>query len=74
MKTRLLNGRHYLKTDFKLNIELDNRCPDHCMKFALSDGTICEHEHDWVCNRCDDLLSIFDDFSKPLQSEETKFR
>jgi len=55
----------YLKTDFKLHLDLDDQCADHCVRYALSDPNdvnlqaVCTHKHDMKCDRCELLpLSI----------------
>lgn len=54
----LKKHRIYLKTDYKLHLQRHDRCPDHCISFALSDPKIkefscdCTHQHDLVCDRC----------------------
>lgn len=50
--------RHYLKSDFKIHISLENQCADHCRTYALSDSTLefkkkCFHKHNMTCDRCD---------------------
>lgn len=54
-----LNKYHvYLKTDYKLHLQRQDRCPDHCISFALSDpkdkdySNECDHNHDLECDRC----------------------
>lgn len=49
----------YLKTDFKLHVQIEDPCADHCIKYALSDGSSphlqdqCQHScHSVVCDRC----------------------
>ncbi|CAB3989976.1 hypothetical protein AC249_AIPGENE26556 [Paramuricea clavata] len=50
--------RHYLKSDFKIHISLENQCADHCLTYALSDSTLefkkkSFHKHNMTCDRCD---------------------
>lgn len=48
----------YLKTDFKLHLQVDDPCPNHCLSFALSDSTdasfqkSCTTDHSLRCDRC----------------------
>lgn len=62
-KEKLLSSRLYLKTEYKLHVEKENRCPDHCINYALSDNTnqnlttqCVSHHHDMKCKRCSDLV------------------
>lgn len=74
IKKRLLDGRNYLKIDYKLNLELDSRCADHCMTYSLSDKNVCVGDHDQVCERCEALQSVFEDIETALNGNEIQFR
>ena len=38
LKTKLSNGKKYLKTEFKVNCSAEeSECADHCRRYALSD-------------------------------------
>ncbi|CAC5382469.1 unnamed protein product [Mytilus coruscus] len=61
-KEKLQSSKLYLKTEYKLHLERESRCPDHCINFALSDKTnrnltsqCCNHDHDMSCDRCNDF-------------------
>ncbi|VDI15288.1 Hypothetical predicted protein, partial [Mytilus galloprovincialis] len=53
-------GKQYLKIEYKLHISKESETADHCCNFALSDQSkkytaSCQHEHNQVCKKCDDL-------------------
>lgn len=59
IKKSLLDGKRYLKTQHRNHChEPECSCPDHCLKFGLSDPNIadfnetCAHEH---TTRCDHM-------------------
>ncbi|XP_052097915.1 uncharacterized protein LOC127732770 [Mytilus californianus] len=58
VKSRLLNSRLYLKTDYKLHIRREDECAFHCLQYSLSDPKVgalsvgCEHLHQKACDRC----------------------
>ncbi|CAC5397247.1 unnamed protein product [Mytilus coruscus] len=65
-KEKLQSSKLYLKTEYKLHLERESRCPDHCINFALSDKTnrnltsqCCNHDHDMSCDRCNDFDEAF---------------
>ena len=61
LKSQIQSARVYLKTDYKLHIGEASRVPDHCIMYALADGTpSCDHAHDLSCERCDEIVLIFD--------------
>lgn len=61
LKKKIRSSKQYLKTDYKLHISEANPCADHCITFALSDGqTKCSHDHDLVCERCEELKEMLD--------------
>ncbi|CAC5390369.1 unnamed protein product [Mytilus coruscus] len=39
ISSKLKSYKMYLKTDFKLHLEIESRCADHCLQWALSDTT-----------------------------------
>ncbi|XP_062603565.1 uncharacterized protein LOC134265362 [Saccostrea cucullata] len=59
-KEKLQSSKLYIKSEYKLHIQKENSCADHLF-YALSDGTnlnlcqSCTHEHDVLCQRCNDL-------------------
>ena len=69
-KRRLQEGKHYLKTDYRVHCQEESSpCKDHCRTFALSDPSDkefqgeCNHEHDLVCNMCEELKDVLNDVS-----------
>ncbi|XP_052097174.1 uncharacterized protein LOC127732145 [Mytilus californianus] len=73
-KTSLLqqvkSGKNYLKGDFKLHVSKSSECADHCIRYGLSDPkdvdyrSDCPHEHTVTCDRCENLVTLFEDISK----------
>lgn len=65
LKHDLQNSRNYLKSDYKVHIELESSVADHCSNFALSDQENrcwyepCHHEHDQQCDRCQMMKLTF---------------
>ncbi|CAB4003483.1 Hypothetical predicted protein [Paramuricea clavata] len=62
IKKSLLDGKRYLKTQYRNHCrESESPCPDHCLKFGLSDpknadlNETCAHEHTTRCNQCDNI-------------------
>ncbi|KAK6173861.1 hypothetical protein SNE40_017244 [Patella caerulea] len=74
MKGRIQDAKNYLKTDFKLNIDVNSTCANHCMMYALSDGRYCQHEHSTTCSRCNDVHQILVDLEEALGASTVKFR
>lgn len=58
VKSKLLNSRLYLKTEYKLHIKREDECAFHCLQYSLSDPKVgalsvrCEHLHQKECERC----------------------
>ena len=56
--TRLKEAKLYLKTAYRDNCKAQDKCPDHCTAFALSDPadadycTDCGHDHNISFNDC----------------------
>lgn len=57
--------------------------PDHCIKYALNDPTdssfrgSCDHTHDLLCQRCEELKSVLSDIqaailNSPFESENER--
>lgn len=66
----------YLKTDFKLHVQKEDPCADHCIKYALSDDRSphlqdqCQHScHSLVCDRCRLFLNAVLQLKKILAHE-----
>lgn len=70
----LKEGKFYLKTDYKTQVKEEDRCADHCCKYALSDPqnecflAECNHEHDLRCNRCYALDQVMDTIKDAIGS------
>ncbi|CAC5405952.1 unnamed protein product [Mytilus coruscus] len=67
LKSKLLNGKRYLKSDFK------NAVPDHCQMFALSDSEkcfskSCNTQHKHSCEQCIDLADFLAEISTLTQN------
>jgi hypothetical protein len=59
-----------------LHISTESEVADHCCQFALSDyskeyAVTCQHEHNQVCRKCDDLTEILTTIEKA--SEEVQY-
>ena len=71
---RLKNGKDYLKVDFKSHVAVADWCADHCSTYALSDPTDvkfasdCEHDHDMICERCEDLREVLSDIQQHINN------
>ena len=68
----------YLKTDFRLHASLSDRCPDHCISFALSDSSNaalqspCTHGHDMLCDRCELFPKLIVNLKRAVSENEGK--
>ena len=72
----------YLKQELKGHIALDDECPDHCLKWALSDPkedkfqAKCNHQHNLQCDKCNyinilkERMTTHIDKLKPLLGEQ----
>lgn len=74
LKLKLTSANKYMKTDFRLNLEVTSSCINHCITYALSDGTLCDHEHELSCQRCMGVESVLDRIEKLVQSDTLKYR
>ena len=80
MKRRLKSARQYLKTDYKIHLERESPCPDHCRQFASSSSEpefhgSRAHQHTVnCCDRCEDLKNVIADLQLAFDAEEVKFR
>lgn len=60
-KEKFQSSKLYLKTEYKLNIQKESGCADHCLCYALSDESnsnlnqTCGHEHQIQCEKCNNL-------------------
>lgn len=71
----LKDGKRYLKTNYRVHCKDDeSTCPDHCRKFALSDGCDpdfqekCSHLHSTICTDCEALKSVLGDIETKIAS------
>ena len=62
-------SRRYLKSDYKVHLDREERWGDHCTVYALSDqdnpafSSGCNHDHDLGCDRCqflNDTLAVIE--------------
>ncbi|XP_071162572.1 uncharacterized protein [Mytilus edulis] len=73
LKSKLLNGKRYIKSDFKVHIQRENAVPDHCQMFALSDSEkcfsqSCNTQHKHSCEQCIDLADFLAEISTLTQN------
>ncbi|CAC5386464.1 unnamed protein product [Mytilus coruscus] len=73
LKSKLLNGKRYIKSDFKVHIQKENAVPDHCQMFALSDSEkcfskSCNTQHKHSCEQCIDLADFLAEISTLTQN------
>lgn len=71
--------KHYLKTDFKLHVTLENECADHCRAFALSDVKSefkrkCLREHNITSDRCEMVKNTLSEIKTSVASKNVKCR
>ena len=78
-RCRLKTGKRYLKIDFKTHVQKTDRCPDHCIKHALSDpkntlfAESCEdHDHSLTCDRCHDIKQTMTDIADMIASTDVR--
>ncbi|XP_064621124.1 uncharacterized protein LOC135484023 [Lineus longissimus] len=75
LNVKIQSARVYLKTDFKLHVSKASQCPDHCIMYALGDGTTpCSHKHDLSCQRCDEISYIFDTIESAFSDSDVSYR
>lgn len=73
-RMQLVEGRRYLKTDYKSHVGPDEHCKDHCIKYALSDSGVtewssdCQHNHDVTCERCESLKKVLQDITEKVET------
>ena len=80
MKKSIQDGKRYFKTGYRNHCQQDDStCPDHCVKFGLSDPNDsdlkeqCAHEHTTSCGECDDITIRLDMIEHVIKSKDTKF-
>lgn len=79
INSRLRAAKTYLKTDYKIHVSRADPCPDHCSVYALSTEEpeyqgYCEHEHNIICDRCDNYRNVLVDLQQSLSSCAVKYR
>lgn len=72
-------AKRYLKADYKLHVIEESPCADHCIKFALSSNedqfkSDCKHDHDMICDRCQDCRDVCQDILSEIASKNISFR
>jgi uncharacterized protein YggL (DUF469 family) len=80
IKKSLLDGKRYLKTQYRNHCqESESPCPDHCLKFGLSDpknaelNETCAHEHTTRCNQCDNISTCINKIERAIKHEGLAF-
>ncbi|CAC5391100.1 unnamed protein product [Mytilus coruscus] len=74
---KIHTSKVYLKTDFKLHLQMDDPCPDHCIRYALSDSSSpnlkvqCQHSHLVMCDRCNLLPNAISELKLLLSNERS---
>ncbi|CAH1248588.1 Hypp8275 [Branchiostoma lanceolatum] len=72
---KLKEGKRYLKTDYKTHVNLEDKCGDHCISFALSEkgketlAVKCSHCHEIACDRCTDIDNSLSEVQKMIEKE-----
>ena len=70
---RLSASKKYFKADFKVHVQEESRCADHCKLYALSDGkefsSACPHNHESSCERCDNCKDVLRDLPNILDDQ-----
>ena len=62
----------------QVNVSRYSRVADHCTQYSLSDSTdqtfksTCAHDHDLLCQRCQDLKDVLSDINMAIQNSELK--
>lgn len=81
MKKSLHDGKRYFKTGYRNHCQRDeSKCPDHCLKFALSDPNDsalkeqCAHERTTSCGECKDITICLDKIEHVIKSKGIKAR
>ena len=60
----------------QVNVSRYSRVADHCTQYALSDSTdqsfksTCAHDHDLLCQRCQDLKDVLSDINMAIQNSQ----
>ena len=77
--SHLKSAKTYLKTDYKIHVSRSDPCGDHCSVYALSTDEQeyhghCDHEHNLICDRCDNYRNVLVDLQLSLSSPSVKYR
>ena len=76
--TRLKEAKLYLKTAYRDNCQAQDKCPDHCTAFALSDPadadycTDCGHNHNISFNDCKALKEAIQEIHSAIEKYSWK--
>ncbi|XP_061189168.1 uncharacterized protein LOC133197244 [Saccostrea echinata] len=76
LQKTMTSAKLYLKTDYKLHLERESHCADHCLQWLLSDPmnasfqNPCNHIHSLKCDRCQLLQIIKSNLSKGINQIE----
>ena len=76
--TWLEEANLYLKTTYRDNCKAEDKCPDPCTAFALSDpagadySTDCSHDHGISCNDCEALKEAIQEIHSAIQKYSSK--
>ena len=60
----------------QVNVSRYSRVADHCTQYALSNSTdqsfksTCAHDHDLLCQRCQDLKDVLSDINMAIQNSQ----
>ena len=71
---QLVEGKRYLKADYKSHVGTGEHCKDHCINYALSDSDFvewssdCQHNHDVICERCDSLKNVLQEITEKVEA------
>ncbi len=82
-KGALIDGKMYLRADYKAHLVENSKIADHCMQWALSDhnkkafrhqseGRV--HDHDQKCPRCAALQDVLSDLQDFVDDSNTHFQ
>lgn len=72
----LKSAKEYLKTDYNAHLSMHSNVADHCITYALSDGTAkysnqCPDEsHSDACDQCDKLPKVIEEISRAIASAD----
>ena len=67
---KLQNAKRYLTCEYQWHVQASSRVADHCINYALSDGSfpylahVCPHQHDEGCQYCTDMSKVLDEFEQ----------